>query len=126
MKSDSEKEKNVLSKQLSKVRHLKEGYEKLANNTMKHYIEHRATMIGATATEIKNRLPESYSVEDVDRVCEDLQKYSLNISKLPFSVEKSNVRVRVQESKRDPLRLVPNSDGDEIDDSLISLAGLKK
>lgn len=126
LKSDSEKEKNVLSKQLSKVKHLKEGYEKLANNTMKHYIEHRATMIGVTVAEIKNRLPESYSVEDVDSVCEDLQKYSLNISKLPFSVEKSKVRVRVQESRRDPLKLTPNSDGDEIDDSLISLAGLKK
>lgn len=125
LKSDSEKTKTNLSKQLAKVKHLKEGYERLANNTMKHYIEHRATMIGVTVNEIKNKLPESYSVEDVDSVCESLQNYALNISKLPFNVEKTKVRVKVQESKRDPLKLVQSSDGDEIDDSLMSLAGLK-
>ena len=75
--------------------------------------------------EIKNKLPESYSVEDVDSVCESLQNYALNISKLPFNVEKTKVRVKVQESRRDPLKLVQSSDGDDIDDSLMSLAGLK-
>ena len=80
-------------------------------------------MLGITPNEIKNRLAESYTVEDIDKVCEDLQAYSLNISKLPIAFTK-NVKVKVTEAKNDNLRINANSD-DDIDDSLLGLAKIK-
>ena len=81
-------------------------------------------MLGVSTNEIKNRLNESYTIDDIDKICEELQSYALNISKLPFSVDRK-VRVKVTESKKEFLR--PGSDmDDEIDDSLLTLANLKK
>ncbi len=124
LKTDSESKEKENSKRVERVEKLKESYKKLANDTMSHYIESRAGMLGVTVQEIKNRLPESYSVDDVDEICENLQSYELNISKLPFSVDRK-VKVRVRESQNEGLRVGKETD-DDIDDSLLYLAGLKK
>lgn len=121
--ANSKKMIEELNNKLKKQSKLKEAYKNLANNTVSKYIESKATMLGITPNEIKNRLAESYTVEDIDKVCEDLQAYSLNISKLPIAFTK-NVKVKVTEAKNDNLRINANSD-DDIDDSLLGLAKIK-
>lgn len=119
-KHNSQKTIEELKLKLQKQSNLKEAYKKLANSTVNKYIESKATMLGITANEIKNRLAESYTVEDIDKVCEDLQAYALNMSKLPIAFSK-NAKFKVTESKNESLRVNVNAD-DEIDDSLIGLA----
>ena len=69
-------------------------------------------MLGVTSNEIKNKLGKSYSIDDVDRICEDLQSYQINVNKLPFNLDRS-VKVRVTESKNDPLH--PENPDDDVD-----------
>jgi len=119
-----ETQKKEITSKLSKTEKLAENYKKIANDTVRRYIESKATMLGVSANEIKNRLNETYTIDDIDKICEELQSYALNISKLPFSVGRK-VKVKVTESKNEYLR--PGSDmDDEIDDSLLTLANLKK
>ena len=55
------------------------------------YIKSQAVRLGVSVNEIKNRLNESYTFDDIDEVCESLQSYKLNMSKLPFASLKENV-----------------------------------
>ena len=83
-------------------------------------------MLGITKNEIKNRLSESYSFDEIDAVCEDLKEYKLNISKLPFRTTNlnENIQMKITPSKNETI-LPANSFGDEVDEQLMNLAGLK-
>ena len=110
-----------LQGKVTKANKVKEGYKNLANSAVNKYIELRAKNIGSTPDEIKSRLNESYTLEDIDKVCESIQSYELNISKLPFKVDRK-VRIKVNESvKQQPYGEV---DDDFVDDTLIDVAGL--
>ena len=101
-------------------------YKKLAQDTVNRYIESKATMLGVNSNEIKNKLNETYTISDIDKVCEDLKTYKLNMSKLPFNL-KDGMKVRVKESVNEPLanRTRPGFVGDDdIDEGLIKMAGL--
>ena len=90
-------------------------------------METKATMLGVNKNEIKNKLDESYTLDDIDQICDELQSYTLNINRLPFKFNKE-MRVKVTESKNDSLRthISKNDLGDDdIDDSLIKIAGLQ-
>ena len=81
-------------------------------------------MLGVSTEDIKSKLNESCSFEDIDTICESLQKYSLNMSKLPISLTSKSSKVRVTESKE---VIKPHNLGsfdDEVDESLLRLAGL--
>lgn len=111
------------NKRLAKESRLKENYRKLVEITFDRYIESKATMLGVSAEEIKSKLPGEYNVDDIDTICENLQSYQVNMSKLPFNVDKK-VKVRVSKSVNESLN--PNPEMvDEIDDSLLRLAKLK-
>lgn len=124
-KTESEKQISTLTENLNKANSLKESYKKLANKTVNKYIEVKANIIGQTPADIKRKLGESYTLEDVDQVCEDLKAYSLNVSKLPFEVTKK-VGIRVTESTN--TRMMNNTTkkssiyDDEVSDTLIKLA----
>lgn len=124
-KTENEKQISTLTENLNKANSLKESYKKLANKTVNKYIEVKANIIGQTPADIKRKLGESYTLEDVDQVCEDLKAYSLNVSKLPFEVTKK-VGVRVTESTN--TRMMNNTTkksaiyDDEVSDTLIKLA----
>lgn len=123
LKKDSAIKHSEYTKKLSKANQLVERYKKIANESVNKYIESQASRLGVTTNEIKNRLSEGFSFEDIDMVCEELQAYKLNISKLPFDISKTkNVRMKVTESK-EPIKPA-NRFSDEIDDQLKSLAGL--
>lgn len=122
LKSDSESKDKELNEKLDRETRLKESYKKLANKAINHYMESKAVMLGVTIDAIKNKLPESYTIEDVDSICESLQSYELNMNKLPFSVDRK-VKVKVSKSTNESLN--PNAEYDnDVDESLYRLAGL--
>lgn len=123
LKNTSEADKKQLTSKLTKIEKIAESYKKIANETVRRYIDSKATMLGVSSNEIKNKLGESYTIDDIDKICEDLKSYALNISKLPFNIDRK-VKMKVTESKND--LLVPSTGmDDEIDDSLLTLANLK-
>ena len=105
-----------------KANKLAESYKSLATKTVNNYIQAKATMLDVTPEEIKNRLPESYTLKDVDRVCENLQQYSLNMNQLPFRVDRE-VKVSVKPSTNEPLAHKSENDS-AVDDLTLKLAGL--
>ena len=117
-----------LEKQVNESLTNADKYKKLAQHTVNRYIESKATMLGVSANEIKNRLNETYTITDIDKICEDLQNYTLNISKLPFNIENNNVKVKIKESNEGliPTRKNKEIGDDDVDESLIKMAGLDK
>ena len=125
LKKDSALKNSNLSMKLSRTTELMEKYKKVASVAVDKYISTQATRLGVTAQEIKNRLSEHYSFDEIDRVCEELQKNILSIRKLPFETTRDKkIRVEVKESKK-PTYLNTAEADDEVDDSLLSLAGLR-
>lgn len=108
---------------INKLTTIKESYKKLALETVDRYIDSKAVMFGITSNEIKNKLPKSYTLNDIDRICEGLQQYSLNMSRLPFNLKSS--KVIVNESINDNLNVNENKN-DIVDEALLQLAGLDK
>ena len=123
IKKDSEIKTRQYTTKLKKANELVEHYKGVAKKAVDKYIDSRARMLGISANEIKNRLNENYSFNDIDTVCNNLQTYQLNISKLPFDIGMGS-RVKVQESVEPIKPKAPGVD-DEVDDSLLRLAGLK-
>ena len=128
VKTNSNKKLTEAKETVNKAKKLIEKYKDLAHDTANRYIERRALALGINKNEILNRLSESYSLDDVDNVCEDLKDYSLNISRLPFAFDKpGSARVRVREDhSKDPLKDIDSEYDDTVDDYLLDLAGLKK
>lgn len=111
---------------ITKAKKLLEQYKKLAHDNANRYIEMKARGLGISKNEIINRLNESYTLNDVDAICEELQDYSINISRLPFAFDKpGDARVRIREDhSKDPLKDMDSQYDDTVDDYLLDLAGL--
>lgn len=122
-RKDSANKLSEYDGRVSKYKALVEKYRTVAKAAVDKYIDCQANMLGVTSAEIKNRLNEGYSFNDIDRVCKDLQTYTVNMSKLPFNtIQEKSIRMKVTESK-EPIKPVNGVD-DEVDDSLKGLAGL--
>ena len=128
VKETSDKKLQEAKDAVEKTRKTVEKYKGIAHDAANRYIERRATSLGISKNEILNRLDESYSLDDVDRVCEDLEEYSLNVSRLPFAFDKpGDVKVRMRENKaKTPLKDIDSIYDDSVDDYLLDLAGLNK
>ena len=119
LKKDLQLNKNSYSKKLEKSNQLVENYKKITTNVVNRYIESQALKLGISSNEIKNKLPESYNIDDIDAICEDLQSYKLNMSKLPFSTMQS-VKVTPKSIKTESL-LPKGAEDDFVDAQLLSL-----
>lgn len=119
LKKDLQLNKNSYSKKLEKSNKLVENYKKITTNVVNRYIESQALKLGVSSNEIKNKLPESYNIDDIDSICEDLQSYKLNMSKLPFSTMQS-VKVTPKSIKTESL-LPKGAEDDFVDAQLLSL-----
>ena len=98
LKSDSQIKNSQYSKKLDQCNELVENYKSVADKAVARYIQSKATNLGISVNEIKNRLSENYSFDDIDSVCESLRSYKLNMSKLPFSMANANInRVALKE-----------------------------
>lgn len=128
LKKDISLQKSNADQKLAKSKQLIEKYKKATNIAVDKYIESQAVRLGSSVEEIKNRLPESYSFNDIDKICEDLQNYNLNMSKLPFNTlaKKVNIneglKVTGVPSKNESILPVNRFD-DDIDADLMYLAG---
>ena len=122
------KSSTKLEQSYQKSTKLVEKYKNFAHEIANRYIDSKALALGVSPNEIKNRLSESYTLDEVDAVCEDLQDYSINISKLPFQVNKpGSMRARLREDRsKDPLKDMDSQYDDTVDDYLLDLAGLRK
>lgn len=120
-KKDSAIKLSDYNKKLTRANELTEKYKSIAKNAVDKYINSQAVRLGISSQEIKNKLTAGYTFNDIDRVCEDLQKFKVNMSKLPFDVSASQkIKAKVTESK-EPILPTTGMD-DEVDDSLIDLA----
>ena len=128
LKNTIEIKNEEYSQKLKKSNTLVEKYKNIANKAVDKYIDSKAIMLGVTKNEIKNRLSEHYSFEEIDNVCEDLREYKLNLSKLPFRTNgliNEDVQIKATPSDKEFILPVDNSRyEDEVDDQLRSLAGL--
>ena len=124
LKKDSSIKKNEYNQKIAKSNSLVEKYRNIAKQAVDKYISSKATMLGISSNDIKRKLSENYSFEDIDRICEDLQEYRLNINKLPFNFDTntSSVKMKVKESK-EPIKPISGYE-DEVDEDLIRLANL--
>ena len=129
LQEEAKTTKESYSQKLEKSNKLVEKYKKATNTAIDKYIELQAIRLGASANEIKNKLPESYSFKDIDAVCEDLQDYKLNLSKLPFSSIASrkptneSITIKGSSSKNESILPANGMLDDDIDDDLLYLAG---
>ena len=111
---------NEYSRKLSDANKLIEQYRSTAKKAVTKYVESKAIALGIKKEEILNKLPENYSFNDIDIICEDLAGFNLKVSKLPFSLEKIN-KASITKPKEPLLDRVTNN-ADTIDESLIRLA----
>ena len=90
---------------------------------LERYIASKASMLGVRPTDITSRLGESYTLDNIDKVCEDL----LDMGRPAFGLGLGQPKVKINESKVPAQKAQPldPANGYEIDDDLLILAGLK-
>lgn len=127
LKKDSAIKKAEFDKKLANANQLVEKYKRVAKAALNKLIESKAVMLGISPNEIKSKLPENYSFNDIEAICEDLKHYQVSLSKLPLAINtksSSKVKMKVTESIN-PLTNAMNAVDDNVDDSLLALANLK-
>ena len=100
---------------------LAKSYKAKYEAVVERYIANKAKMLGVRHHDITSKLAESYSLDDIDNVCNDL----LEESRPQFGLVGGNPRVRVNESVKSEKKVIDPDNGYEIDDDLLILAGLK-
>lgn len=101
LKGESQVKNSQYSKKLNEANKLISKYRKTAETAVNRYIESKASQLGITVSEIKGKLNENYSFDDIDNICDELRSYKVNINKLPFSVGNKNInKVTTNESKQ--------------------------
>ena len=98
-------------------------YKERCNALVERYIATKAGMLGVRPTDITSRLTENYTLDDIDKVCDDL----LNMGRPAFGLGLGKPKVTINESKTPApkAKSIDPNNGYEIDDDLLILAGLK-
>ena len=128
LQQDIELKSTEYKTKLDKSVKLVEKYKSVANKAVDKYIDSQARILGVSKQEIKNRLSESYTFDEIDSVCEDLREYKLNLSKLPFrtsNILSENVKMKATPSKNESILPADRFVADEVDEQLMNLAGLQ-
>jgi hypothetical protein len=89
--------------------------------TLTRYVESKASMLGVKPSEITSRLNESYTLADVDAVCNEILESTAPFGRLPFG-GRTKAAARITESVSNK---TTNYDDDDLS-SLYELAGLKR
>lgn len=125
LKKDYVIKQKEYSNKLSNSNKLVEQYKNTAKIAVEKYIENKAKTLGITKTEVLNKLPDNYSFNDIDKLCESLSRYNLQVNSLPFDV-RAIKKASLTESKTlsDVRKFNSNigADGDDIDEDFIRLA----
>lgn len=121
VESQYTKYKQKFNEAISIAKSYKAKYEETVN----HYIETKADLLGVRTSEITNRLQENYSLADVDTVCESLLEEPAQFSNTLFKGLNNGAKMKINESL-DVTEKPKKSEADDIFDGLLELAGLKK
>ena len=119
LKTDSAVKKSEYAKKLNNANKTVEKYRTIANESLARYIETKALTLGVSANEIKNRLNENYSFNEIDSVCESLRSYKMNMSNLPFNIGTGSVQKVTLKEDTSTQRFI-NPD-DVIDEDLLEM-----
>ena len=118
-KKDSTIKFKEYSNKLERSNKLVEKYKSIAKTAVNKYMESCADRIGVSVNEIKSKLNESYTFNDIDKVCEEIQDSKLGLNSLPFGMNfNTKTRMRVNESID---TTVPINEDDIVDDTLKAL-----
>lgn len=112
-------------KKLQESANVAKFYKKKCDDMMQRYIESKASILGVRATEITSKLNENYSLDDVDKVCDEIMTYDVGSRRLPYDLGR-DAKVKLPESTQKKPASKGQDYGYEIDDSLFELAGIKK
>jgi hypothetical protein len=120
LKKDNQIVMGQYSAKLSKAQSLIEKYKAVAQTAVEKYIKLQATRLGISADEVKRKLNENYSFNDIDRVCEELQKYRLTVNSLPFDMRRHQKDAPVRMTIKESVETIKpiNDDGFDIDDDM--------
>ena len=111
----------VYTEKLEERTKLAKAYKARFIETLTKYVESKAKMLGVAPSEITSRLNESYTLKDVDAVCDQILDSTVNFSRLPFGGRtKTSARISESVSKQRNAYVE-----DDLSD-LYELAGLKK
>ncbi|MBP5468677.1 MAG: hypothetical protein J6Z11_05480 [Candidatus Riflebacteria bacterium] len=126
VQSEAEETEKSLNEQLSESRKkaqdrtaLAKSYKAKYDAVVERYIANKASLLGVRPQDIKSRLNENYSLDDIDTACDGL----LNEGRPQFGLVGGNPRVRVNESVSK--KTIDPDNGYDVDDDLLILAGLK-
>ena len=108
-------------KAVQKNANVAKAYKSKYEAVLERYISTKANMLGVRTTDITSRLAESYTLDDIDQVCEDL----LDMGRPAFGLGLGKPKVKINESKVNTMKPADPNNGYEIDDDLLILAGLK-
>ena len=111
------------NKKLSERTELAKKYKASYLNVIEHYVVSKAKMLGVKPVEITSKLNESYTIEDIDNVCDQILTESVGINRLPFGNNRK-ATVKINESKQSSKAVSSNPDDSFDLDSLIEFAGL--
>ena len=121
LKEEMEIKSSQYAKKLKSCNSLIESYKKTANDAVSRYIKMHATTLGVSTNEIRNRLSENFTLDEVDEVCESLRNFKRNMSKLSFSLAESLPANPKMTVKNDQASHVVTNPDDVVDKSLLNL-----
>ena len=125
LKTKLEGQSKAYKAKLQEKTNLVNKYKAYFIETMNKYVESKASMLGVKPSEITSRLNESYTLADIDAVCDEILDSTFSYGRLPFS-GRTKASARISESVDKKHKTTDLAYGYEIDDSLLELAGLKK
>ena len=111
----------IYTEKLQERTNLAKSYKARFIETLTKYVESKAKMLGVAPSEITSRLNESYTLKDVDAVCDQILDSTTSFSRLPFG-GRSTTPARITEAIS---KKTLEYDDDGFKDLLV-LAGLDK
>lgn len=114
------------NKQLNESKIRLGKYQRALKEAKENYIQVKAEAYGLKKEEIVSKLNESFTLQNVDSICEELVEYKKAINKLPFRITE-NTHINVKPSDNEYIKGNRKGfiDDDSISDSLLRMADLK-
>lgn len=120
LKHDVDANGKIAQKKLDEALEQNKNYKKLVQEAFDRYIECKASLVGVNVDQLRNSVGNSISFDRADRICEELRDRKRNLSKLPFPITESGVKMKAKDV---PSSIVSNPD-DVVDDSLLNFLNL--
>ena len=123
---ESNQELEESNRQLNESKIRLGKYQRALKEAKENYIQVKAEAYGLKKEEIVSKLNESFTLQNVDSICEELVEYKKAINKLPFRITE-NTHINVKPSDNEYIKGNRKGfiDDDSISDSLLRMADLK-